>query len=298
MNGTTDTGGTIRQVLVVGATGTQGGATARELLRTGVSVRALTRDPASAAAKALADAGAQVVRGDLDDPAGLREALAGVDGVFSVQDLIALGDEGEARQGIAVIDAARAAGVRHLVQASGGGADRSPDLPGFTGKSLVEQHLRSSGISHTIVAPTWFMSNWDWPYFRPAILAGVLALPLDPTTPLQQVAPVDIGRLAALAFADPERWAGQRVELAGDERPIARTAAALGASLGRPVSYRQVSWEAFEAEYGSFFAGLFRWYADHGYRADIPALRRTLPGLLDLDGYLDRRGSFAHDRAA
>ncbi len=126
---------------------------------------------------------------------------------------------------MAVIDAAREAGVRHLVQASVGGADRSPDLPGFIGKSLVERHLRSSGISHTIVAPTWFMSNWDWPCFRPAILAGVLALPLDPGTSLQQVAPADIGRVAALALTDPARWAGQRLELARDERPIAQTPA-------------------------------------------------------------------------
>lgn len=71
-------------VLVTGATGKQGGTTARRLLAGGWPVRALVRDPAAPAAVALAAAGAQLARGDFDDPASLPPALDGAAAVFDV----------------------------------------------------------------------------------------------------------------------------------------------------------------------------------------------------------------------
>src|SRR3954454_14890137 len=111
-------------VLVVGATGQQGGATVRQLLGRGRTVRALVRDPASAAAKALRVAGADLVAGDLDDPASLRAAMAGVHGVFLVLTMMAgprISPDGvvaEERRGKAVADLARESGVGHLVYSS------------------------------------------------------------------------------------------------------------------------------------------------------------------------------------
>jgi uncharacterized protein YbjT (DUF2867 family) len=280
-------------VLVIGATGTQGGFVARALLERRVRVRALTRDPQSAASRSLALAGAQVAQGDLDDSTSLVAALVGVDSIFSVQDVLSAGDDGEARQGAALIDVAVQTGIRHFVQSSAGGVDRFPDRPGNSGKSRVEAHLQASGLSYTIIAPTSFMSNWDFPFFRPMILEGRLALPLSPDVVLQQVAPVDIGKLAALALTDTAAWTGRRIELAGDARAIGDIAVALGESLGRPVAYEQITFDEFTRTHGDFFAGLYRWYAEHGYRADIPTLRRQLPDLSDFNAYLHHRGSFA-----
>src|SRR5690349_15597550 len=98
-------------VLVTGATGKQGGATARALLAAGIGVRALVRDPAKA--RPLADLGAELVRGDLNDPASLRAAAEGVRGVFSVQiaDLDDLGGDGEVIRGRNLVAAAREVGV-------------------------------------------------------------------------------------------------------------------------------------------------------------------------------------------
>jgi uncharacterized protein YbjT (DUF2867 family) len=70
--------------LVTGATGKQGGATARQLLKAGAKVRALTRKPDGKSAQALQAAGAEVVKGNLNDPASLDAAMKGIDGVFSV----------------------------------------------------------------------------------------------------------------------------------------------------------------------------------------------------------------------
>ena len=89
-----------KTILVTGATGQQGGAVARQLLKQpSFAVQALTRDPAKPAARALAQAGAEVIRGDLDDPASVRRALEGAWGVFSVQNFMETGYDGEVRQG-------------------------------------------------------------------------------------------------------------------------------------------------------------------------------------------------------
>src|SRR4051794_12036467 len=104
-------------ILVTGATGQQGGATARHLLAQGWRVRAFVRNPA--AAQALQQAGAELVQGDMNDAASLEAAMQGVYGVFSVQ----AHTSDETRQGKNVADAAKAAGVQHLVYTSVGGAD-------------------------------------------------------------------------------------------------------------------------------------------------------------------------------
>jgi uncharacterized protein YbjT (DUF2867 family) len=107
-------------ILVVGATGQQGGAVARHLLANRRNVRALTRNPSSEAAERLRREGAEVVTGDLDQPDTLAAALLGVQGVFSVQNFYepGVGHDGEIRQGRALVDAAKAAGVPHFVQST------------------------------------------------------------------------------------------------------------------------------------------------------------------------------------
>lgn len=150
-----------RVVLVTGATGKQGGAAARHLLAAGFGVRALTRDPEGPKARALADGGAEVVGGDLDAPDSLGRALEGVYGVFSVQNPFEHGTGGEVRQGIALADAAMATGVKHFVYSSVASAHRRTGIPHFDSKFEVEEHLRRTGLAHTILRPTYFMENWD-----------------------------------------------------------------------------------------------------------------------------------------
>src|SRR5687767_8990182 len=109
-----------RAIVVTGATGHQGGAVARHLLRAGWRVRALTRDPTSGKARALAALGAEVAKGDMGDPASLRPVFAGAYGVYSVQNPMISGLEAEVRQGKNVADVASEVGVAHLVYGSAG----------------------------------------------------------------------------------------------------------------------------------------------------------------------------------
>jgi uncharacterized protein YbjT (DUF2867 family) len=277
-----------RVILVSGATGQQGGTVARNLLDWGFAVRALTRDTDKAAARELADLGAEVVGGDLEDRESIERVLDGVYGVFSVQQFMETGVEGEVRQGVLLADAARAAGVEHIVYSSVGSAHRETGIPHFESKFEVEEHVRASGVPYTVLRPVFFMQNWE--YMREPILGGTLPQPLDPDKPLQMIDADDIGVFAAMAFDDPERWIGREVDIAGDELTMPEIAGTLSRVIGHNVDYFQVPWEGFEEQMGEEYAVMYRWFNDHGYEANIAALRDEYPGLASFEQYLRGHG--------
>jgi uncharacterized protein YbjT (DUF2867 family) len=245
----------------------------------------LTRDSAKPAARALAKAGAEVVRGDLDDPASVRRALEGAWGVFSVQNFMETGYDGEIRQGKALADAAKAAGVQHFVYTSVVSADRKTGLPHFESKWQIEQYIVPSGLSYTILRPAFFMQNWH-SYLREPILNGTLPLPLNPQTRLQQISTEDIGAFAAMAFEHPSKWSGRTIELAGDELNMLQVAEALTRAMHRNVKYVQVPWQQFRQSAGEEMTKMYRWFNDVGYHVDIAALRKEYPNLCTLEKVL------------
>ena len=113
-----------RMVLITGATGKQGGAVARHLAGKGFKIRAMTRKVDSDAARSLAAAGAEIVKGDLDDAASIEAALTGAWGAFAVQNTWEAGVEGEEAQGKRFARVARKVGVQHFVYSSVGSAHR------------------------------------------------------------------------------------------------------------------------------------------------------------------------------
>jgi len=127
-----------RTVLVTGATGRQGGAVVRHMLRKGWKLRALTRNASSHAAQELGRSGVELAAGDLEDPASLEKAVRGVYGIYSVQDFWAVGAKREVQQGKNLADAAKKIGVRHFVYSSVGGAERSTGIPHWESKWEVE----------------------------------------------------------------------------------------------------------------------------------------------------------------
>jgi uncharacterized protein YbjT (DUF2867 family) len=271
-------------IVVTGATGRQGGATARHLLAQGWRVRALVRDPNKPAAQELAAKGAELAQGDLDDRASLDRALNGAYGVFSVQTFMGPeGPVGEARQGKRLADAAKAAGIQHFVYTSVGGAERKSGLPHFESKWQIEEHIRSLGLPATILRPVFFMENLRSPWMGPR--DGVLAVALSPSTALQMIASDDIGAFAALAFARPQDFIGKALEIAGDSLTMPQVAGVFTQVSGRPVRFVEQPLEqvrSFNAEMGDMMA----WFNDHGYAADIPALRKLRPGLLTFEAWL------------
>jgi len=278
-----------RAILVTGATGQQGGAVLRHLRTQGFAVRALTRDVHSPAARTLAATGVAIIQGDFDDRASLERALAGMYGAYAVQTPFQSGGvEGEARQGIAFADAAKASGIQHLVYSSVGSADRQTGIPHFESKYQIEEHIRALGLLHTILRPVFLMENFL--SNRDTIVSGTLAQPLMPATQLQLVAVDDIGAFAALAFAAPEQWLGRAIELAGDELTMPQAAERFGRVIGRPVQYVPVPMAEFRRTRGEEQATMFTWFNQVGYGADLPTLRAIYPALTTLEQWLRRTG--------
>jgi uncharacterized protein YbjT (DUF2867 family) len=277
-----------RLILVAGATGKQGGAVARSLLDRGFRVRALTRNPQKPEAQALADQGAEVVQGDMEERSSMDRVLEGAYGVFSVQNFWETGYDREVQQGKIVADAAKAAGVEHFVYSSVGSTYRQTGMPHFESKWEIEEHVRQIGLPYTILRPVFFMQNWEW--MREPILGGTLAQPLDPDKPFQHVAVEDVGAFVAIAFEHPEEWIGRKVDLAGDEQTMPEIADTFGRVIGKEISYYQVPWDQFEEQMGEEVTVQYRWYNDVGYEADIAALRQEYPDLTTFERYLRSHG--------
>ncbi|HEY3505354.1 MAG TPA: NmrA/HSCARG family protein [Actinocatenispora sp.] len=265
-------------VLVTGATGQQGGATARHLLTAGWRVRALVRDTASPAATALATLGADLVRGDMTDRASLDAAVAGAYGVFSVQPA----EPHEVEMGRAVADAAAAAGARHLVYASVGGADRSTGISHWMTKWEIEEHIRTLGLPYTMLRPVMFMENHASRSRYGVFGETALIRMIPPTATVQLIAADDIGAFAALAFTRPDDYRGLALEIAGDELTRDQLVTALQAAVERPIVTDPVPVPAEARARGERSFG--------GWQADIPALRRRHPGLMTFDTWLGRTG--------
>lgn len=261
-----------KTVLVSGATGQQGGAVVDALLSGEYGeydVSGMTRDAESDAAVALTSRGVRVLEADMNDRASLDRALAGVEYVFLVTTFFEEGPEVEAEHGRRMIDACVDAGVDHVVYSSVASADSAP-LEHFQSKARVEASLADADVEWTVVRPTYFMQNFGWQ--EAAIRDGTLALPLAEDVPLGVVDVADIGRTVATVFADPESWAGETIEIAGDELTLDGFAAAFAAALGRDVVAVSLDAEAYRAEAGDEMADMYRWFNEEGYDIDIEAL--------------------------
>ena len=276
-------------IAVAGATGQQGGAVARKLLADGWKVRALTRDPNRSAAQALAEAGAELVAGDMDSRSELDAAFQGVYGVFSVQNfwLPNVGYEGEIRQGKNVADAANAAGIQHLVYSSVGAAHRGMGQKHFESKWIIEQYIQTLNIPYTILRPAAFFENFNWE--RPAISNGILnALGMRPEKERQLIAVEDIAVFAALAFENRTEYLGRTIELAGDALTESQIADTFAQVIGRSVNLTMPSGGGRRSE--EEMEAMFNFFNGEGYDADIAALRKLHPGLLTLEQYLRKNG--------
>lgn len=261
----------MRTILITGVTGHQGGAVAQALQDKGFHLRGLTRKPESAQAAALARHGVDIVKGDLDDEATLRRALAGAWGVFGVQNAQEAGVEREEAQGKRLATLAREAAVEHYVYTSVGSAHKRTGVPHFDSKSRIEETVRGLGFpSHVILRPVFFMENLLAPF---SLQGSTLASALGPDTKLQMIAVDDIGWFGARAFTDATALNGREIDLAGDVRTMPETAEILTDALGRPIAFAQTPIEQVR-QYSKDMALMLEWFERVGYSADIAGLER------------------------
>jgi uncharacterized protein YbjT (DUF2867 family) len=236
-------------VLVTGATGAQGGATARRLLQRGHAVRVLTRRADSPHAHELIRLGATLAVGDLDDPEVLGAATRDVNGVFSVQVPDTTDTDSERRHGFALIKAAARSGITHFVHTSVSCAGRHESFPRWaegywsrkywTDKWDVEQAVRTAGFRHwTVLRPSFLMDNFAHPkagFMFPHLAGGEIATALRSSTRMQLIAADDVGAFARAAFEEPLNYHGRNIELAAEALTMPEVADILSRVTGRPI---------------------------------------------------------------
>ncbi|RCJ39621.1 NmrA family protein [Nostoc minutum NIES-26] len=280
---------TERIILVTGATGNQGGAVARHLLKRGnFKVRAFVRDPNKPPAQALQQAGAELLVGDFGDRASLDRALQGIYGVFSLQTFLQGGLSAEIRNGKAVADAAKAVGIQHFVYSSVGSAERNTGIPHFDSKFQVEEYIRSLGLPYTMMRPVFFFYNYNG--MRPMIEQGTLFQPLSPETKLQQLSEEDYGEMVAEVFERPADFLNREKEVASVDMTMKEIAAAFSRVLGKTVNYQQIPFQVFEQQVGEEVTTMFRWFENVGYGANLAQLKRDFTSPTDFESYLRDRG--------
>ncbi len=277
-----------KTILVTGATGAQGGSVARHLLAAGAfAVRAVTRNPNSDAAQALAKSGAQVVQGDLADPVSIRKALEGCYGVFGVTSFWEHFAK-EYDHGKVLVEAVATAGVQHFVFSTLPSVKRAaPHLgvPHFELKAQLEDYARSLGIQATFVHLAFYFENFlaFFPPRKQEDGSYVFGFPQG-DTPLAGIAVGDAGGVIAPIFGQRDRFLGKAVPLAGDELPPTTYAGIMSRETGRKVVYSHIPREVFakfDFPGAADLADMFEYYRVHIPRRnpDIELARSLYPKL-------------------
>jgi uncharacterized protein YbjT (DUF2867 family) len=276
-------------VLVVGGTGLLGGQVATELLSRGKRVRALVR-PASDATR-LEQAGAEVARGDMMDPASLRHAMDGADAVISTAAGYTRHSKGDTDEIDTIgnrnlVDAASQTGVRRFVLTSILTCDQTPQVPHFWHKKLAEDRLQEAGVPFVSLRPGAFLDMITQVGGSDPFAKRRLMWFGDPTIPLTFVLTKDLAGYLADAV-DAPGVEGQRIDI-GWDRPVSmrEIAQISGDLLGEPVRVRAVPFGVINAAatvVGRInptikdMGAMLRWFQTGQYCAD-PSRQREVFG--------------------
>lgn len=290
-------------ILVTGATGGQGGSVARHLLTAGFTVRALTRNPDSDKANALAEAGAQVVAGDLGDRASLERVLNGCDGVFGVTSFWEHFAAEEAH-GTNLIEAVADAGIGFFLLSTLPNAyelsNHELPVPHFDIKAELEQRARETDIPTAFVNVAFYYENFlsFFPPQRQDDGSYAFGFPQG-DTPLAAVSVDDLGGVVAPMFENPEAYAGKVVGVVGDDLPPAEYARIMSAALGQRIGYNHIPREVF-AEFdfpgADDLANMFDFYRRFvpNRQADLEQSRSMYPGIRSFSTWIeDNKDRFA-----
>jgi uncharacterized protein YbjT (DUF2867 family) len=254
-------------IAVVGATGAQGGGLVRAILKhknSPFAARAITRNANSDAAKALADAGAEIVEADVDDVKSLTKAFEGAYGAFCVTFFWAhFKPELELSQARNMAKAAKDANLRHVIWSTLEDTrefvplsdDRMPTLmgkykvPHFDAKGEANKAFTDLGVPTTFLLTSFYWDNFI--HFGMGPKKGsdgklAITLPMG-SKKLAGIAAEDIGKAAYGVFEKGEETIGQTIGIAGGHLTGAQMAKGLTKALGKEVKYNEVPPAAYRA---------------------------------------------------
>ena len=279
-----------RIIVVTGATGRQGGAVATHLLSDGWRVRALTRKPSGEAARRLAALGAEVIGVDLADRGSLGPAFTDAYGVYSVQNSMISGLDGEIAQGKNVADAAKEAGVSHVVYGSAGIGVAGTGVGSWESKLKVQAHMEALGLPITVLRPMAFMELMTDKGLYPAVAVWHL-MPrfAGEELPIGWICVDDVGAIAARAFADPGQFIGADLRVAADVQSIAECRKTWRSVTGRdPRRFPMPVW-LFNRFVGPDLITMWSWLRAAGLQFDLGPTHKILPTALTVRQWLTGR---------
>ena len=304
-------------IVVVGATGAQGGGLVRAILadrNRQFAVRAVTRNPQADRALALAQQGAEVVAADLDDADSIRRAFAGAYGAFCLTNFWEhFSAPRELTQARNMASAAKDAGVRHTIWSTLEDTrkrvplsdDRMPTLQGsykvphFDGKGEADDLFKEAGVPTTFLATSFYWDNFIAFGMGPKRGADgklSLVLPMGDRK-LPGIAVEDIGQCALGVFRRPE-LIGRTVGIAGEHPTGKQMAEGMSRVLGQQISYTPVTPEAYRSfgfpgadDLGNMFQYKHDFNDEYCAARDLAFTRELNPALLSFEGWLQRHGS-------
>lgn len=305
-------------IAVVGATGAQGGGLARAILadpKGGFALRAISRNPDSDKAKALAAAGAEVVQADLDDEASLRAAFKGAYGAFCVTNFWEhFSPDKEIAQGKNLANAAKAAGVRHVIWSTFEDVrdfvplddDRMPTLQGrfkvphFDAKAEANAFFEEADVPTTFLYTSFYWDNFIHFGMEPQRAEDgtlVLAIPMGHKR-LPGIAADDIGKSAYGIFREGLKHVGATIGVAGEHLTGDEMAAALTDALGEKVTYYAIPWDQYRAlgfpgadDLGNMMQFKHDFQEDYLSARDLDVARRLNPEMQTFSKWLEKHGS-------
>ncbi|KAH8883291.1 NAD(P)-binding protein [Thozetella sp. PMI_491] len=280
-----------RRILIMGATGQQGNAVIRalsDLKIPGLRILALTRDKNSGKAKSLKNTfgeTVELVEGDSTQPESIfaSQAKGSIDGLFIATVVDARGRLDEEKQAIPLINtAARTASLIFWTNPT--------KIKHFYQKYNIEIHLRDKaanegGFTWTILRTTSFLDNMN-PGSYCAMYSAMRAAHLAPDTKTQFISTRDIGLFAAKALADPQRWAGRAVGLAGDNFTLAETRAAVLRVTGKRLPESPTFLARILLRMLPEVRAMYGFFQNEGFGVDIEAVKAVEPSVQDFETWL------------
>ncbi len=305
-------------IVVFGATGAQGGGLAKAILNdknSEFSVRAVTRDVNSDKAKELANLGAEVVAGDVDDIESLKKTLAGAYGAYFVTFFWAhFSPEKEMAEAKSMALAAKDAGLKHVIWSTLEDVRKYVPLednslptlhgkykvPHFDGKGESDQFFIDAGVPVTFLLASYYWENLI--YFGMGPKRGEdgklsITFPMG-NKKMAGIAAGDIGKCAYGIFKKGETLMGKRIGIAGDQLTCTEMAGAISKAIGEEVSYNEVTpdqYRSFGFPGADDLGNMFQFYRDFDEVCnsirDVNGSRELNPELKSFDAWLEENAS-------
>ena len=277
-----------KTIFVTGASGRQGGAVARHLLKNGFRVKVLARNPSSPSLQFLKQLNAEIIQGDLNNSETFAAHIKETDGIFCAL-TYKNGTETETRQGINLADIAKEYGVNHFMYSSVIGADLHTGIPHWESKFKIESHIKEIGLPYTIIRPSSFYENFLIPQVKKRILKGKFPSPIDGNTVQQFISTDDIGRIAVTVFMNRDKYLDKEFAVAAEQMKMIEVVNLFSQCLNQKIIYQRMPNLIVRLVLGKNVFKMLKWVNDHDavFVKDLNAFRKEFPGMMPLKEWIN-----------